>query len=487
MRGARRAGRSKGWHAKYLGSTETGRGGKRQITAFPSILCERRKQVDLLADRLVLTCRSTRFRVYGDQGGAKLAKCPPDARLHRSKRFPSLLCDFLMATSMEKCQFHNLPIGPLQRRHGATDVHGVFGSATGACNFTHVKGVDRRGIGRDQIGMSVARAPQIDRLMPTYSTRPRQRASATHVELGCQIPNRDKRFLHHVVCIRPVLQNPNRNCVEPPNGEIVELGKRFAIALRDALDKKYADFGRLAGLFPTAPRRDWTLGGRRTPGSGRRFEKHRERERGGNTVPYRRISAYRARCLAVNDTFPYCAYADKRGVRPRVGSHRRASRGANRPAAMIHIVLFNPEIPQNTGNVGRMCALTRSRLHLIHPLGYTIDDRNLRRAGMDYWRSLDVHEHSNWEAFRASAAVPRRLWLFTTKTKQSFWQAKFADGDGLLFGNEGSGAPDWLHAEIGEPFRVTIPHANPELRSLNLSTAAGVACYEALRQTRLLS
>ena len=73
---------------------------------------------------------------------------------------------------------------------------------------------------------------------------------------------------------------------------------------------------------------------------------------------------------------------------------------------MIHIVLFQPEIPQNTGNVGRMCALTKSRLHLIHPLGFKITDRNLRRAGMDYWFSLDVHEHADWKAFRSSAVRP---------------------------------------------------------------------------------
>jgi len=151
---------------------------------------------------------------------------------------------------------------------------------------------------------------------------------------------------------------------------------------------------------------------------------------------------------------------------------------------MLHLVLFQPEIAPNTGNVGRMCALTCSRLHLIHPLGFQITDRNLRRAGMDYWKSLDVHEHADWPAFRASPLAPRRLWLFTTKTPRSFWEAEFADGDGLVFGNEGSGAPAWLHEEIGEGQRVTIPQANPDLRSLNLSTAAGIACYEALRQLR---
>ena len=149
---------------------------------------------------------------------------------------------------------------------------------------------------------------------------------------------------------------------------------------------------------------------------------------------------------------------------------------------MVHVVLFQPEIAPNTGNVGRMCALTKSRLHLIHPLGFVINDRNLRRAGMDYWKSLDVHEHADWAAFRASDVGPRRLWLFTTKTEQSFWGVRYADGDGLLFGNEGAGAPQWLHDEIGATQRLTIPQWNPALRSLNLSTAAGIATFEAMRQ-----
>ena len=148
---------------------------------------------------------------------------------------------------------------------------------------------------------------------------------------------------------------------------------------------------------------------------------------------------------------------------------------------MLHVVLFQPEIAPNTGNIGRMCAVTRSRLHLIHPLGYVINDRNLRRAGMDYWKSLDVHEHADWGAFRTSPHAPRRLWLFTTKSERSFWDVRFADEDGMVFGNESSGAPEWLHRELDD-FRVTIPRANSGLRSLNLSTAAGVACYEAMRQ-----
>ena len=130
---------------------------------------------------------------------------------------------------------------------------------------------------------------------------------------------------------------------------------------------------------------------------------------------------------------------------------------------MLHVVLFQPQIPQNTGNIGRMCAVTRSRLHLVHPLGFEVTDRNLKRAGMDYWFSLDVHHHADWAAFKASPAAPARLWLFTTHATKGFWDVKYADGDGLVFGNEEAGAPDWLHAELTDPQRVKIPHANGEL------------------------
>ncbi len=149
---------------------------------------------------------------------------------------------------------------------------------------------------------------------------------------------------------------------------------------------------------------------------------------------------------------------------------------------MLHVVLFQPEIPQNTGNVGRLCDVTGSRLHLIHPLGFEITDRNLRRAGMDYWRRLDIVEHATWDAFLESDQRPCRTWLFTTHATQSFWDVRFADGDGLLFGREASGCPDWLHAWATDRRRVRIPQANPRARSLNLSTAAGIATFEALRQ-----
>jgi tRNA (cytidine/uridine-2'-O-)-methyltransferase len=149
----------------------------------------------------------------------------------------------------------------------------------------------------------------------------------------------------------------------------------------------------------------------------------------------------------------------------------------------LHIVLFQPEIPQNTGNIGRLCAVTGATLHLIHPLGFKIEDRHLKRSGMDYWYELDLVEHASWDAFLASPRLPKRLWLFTTKAQQSYWDASFEEGDGLLFGSESAGVPDYVHAYAGDK-RITLPQFNPKLRSLNLSTAVGIASYEALRQFR---
>jgi tRNA (cytidine/uridine-2'-O-)-methyltransferase len=149
----------------------------------------------------------------------------------------------------------------------------------------------------------------------------------------------------------------------------------------------------------------------------------------------------------------------------------------------LEIILFEPEIPQNTGNVGRLCAFTGARLHLIEPLGYSLDDRYLRRSGMDYWEHLDVSIHKSWQSFKDSPGFPKRIWLFTTHAKQTFWDVDFEMGDALLFGNEGHGCPDWLHKEIGDAHRVTLPRFNEQpLRSLNLATSVGIATYEALRQ-----
>ena len=151
---------------------------------------------------------------------------------------------------------------------------------------------------------------------------------------------------------------------------------------------------------------------------------------------------------------------------------------------MIEVILFEPEIPQNTGNVGRLCSFANCRLHLIHPLGFEINDKNLRRAGMDYWKSLELVEHKSWEDFLCSPKRPKRLHLFSTHAKLSMWETSFKDGDGLLFGNEGHGVPPHVHEWFGIR-KVSIPRMKNGLRSLNLAVSVGIATYEALRQISL--
>ena len=148
---------------------------------------------------------------------------------------------------------------------------------------------------------------------------------------------------------------------------------------------------------------------------------------------------------------------------------------------MIHIILFRPEIPQNTGNIGRLCACTYTRLHLIHPLGFSLSERYIRRSGMDYWRYLDLREYANWEEFWQSQDRPQRIWLLTTHADRLYTDVTFKDGDGLLFGSEGAGCADFVHEALEET-RITIPMPNKEARSLNLATSAGIVRYEVLRQ-----
>ena len=148
---------------------------------------------------------------------------------------------------------------------------------------------------------------------------------------------------------------------------------------------------------------------------------------------------------------------------------------------MIDIILLHPEIPQNTGNIGRICAFSGSRLHLIHPLGFEINDKNLRRAGLDYWNALKVFEYQNWDDFLNSERKPQRIHLFTTHAEKPLWDVEFKMNDGLLFGNEGKGAPDEIH-KWAKDHRVTIPRFHSGLRSLNLAVSVGIATYEAIRQ-----
>jgi tRNA (cytidine/uridine-2'-O-)-methyltransferase len=150
----------------------------------------------------------------------------------------------------------------------------------------------------------------------------------------------------------------------------------------------------------------------------------------------------------------------------------------------FHIVLLNPEIPNNTGNIGRTAAATGCRLHIIHPIGFDMSEKARRRAGLDYWHLVDCREHQSWDDFLKSEQ-PQRMWMYTTKSARPHWEADFREGDYLLFGRETSGAPEHVHAWIGERFgdghRVTLPMVKGA-RSLNLATAVCAAVYEGLRQ-----
>lgn len=185
---------------------------------------------------------------------------------------------------------------------------------------------------------------------------------------------------------------------------------------------------------------------------------------------------------------------------------------------MFNIVLVAPEIPANTGNIGRTCVVTGSRLHLVEPLGFSLDERSLHRAGLGYWGSLDVVVHESWEAFLGAAGPGARLHLLTKKARRTYAEAIYRDGDFLVFGCESVGLPEGLlasHADLCEripmlPDAASIRNADawgspgrggheallaqdacgnfidPEdyrISALNLSNAAAVVLYEALRQT----
>ncbi|RKI68755.1 tRNA (uridine(34)/cytosine(34)/5-carboxymethylaminomethyluridine(34)-2'-O)-methyltransferase TrmL [bacterium 1xD42-67] len=146
---------------------------------------------------------------------------------------------------------------------------------------------------------------------------------------------------------------------------------------------------------------------------------------------------------------------------------------------MLNIVLVEPEIPQNTGNIARTCAATRSRLHLVKPLGFDISDRAVRRAGLDYWPMVDLQVYDSLDHFFAVHPEPD-LWLATTKAPRDYAQAQFREDCWLMFGKETAGLPEdlrlrWSHRCIRIPMR-------PDARSLNLANSVAVLTYEALRQ-----
>lgn len=145
----------------------------------------------------------------------------------------------------------------------------------------------------------------------------------------------------------------------------------------------------------------------------------------------------------------------------------------------MHVVLYQPQIPPNTGNIARLCVATRSVLHLIKPLGFATDDATLRRAGLDYWRHLELYYYEGWEDFLQKQAGAR-MYFYSKKASRPYTAVAYQEGDYLVFGSETQGLPDDILANYADR-TLTIPMWGPT-RSINLSTSVGIVLYEALRQ-----
>jgi tRNA (cytidine/uridine-2'-O-)-methyltransferase len=147
---------------------------------------------------------------------------------------------------------------------------------------------------------------------------------------------------------------------------------------------------------------------------------------------------------------------------------------------MFNIVLLEPEIPHNAGAAGRLALATGSSLHLVKPLGFSLEDKYVKRTGLDYWHDVDLHVWENFEEF-SGAMGAKRMWFLSTKAKKSPWDAGFEAGDCLVFGKETKGLPEEMIARAGE-MALKIPMRPGSTRSLNLSTAVAIVLYEAVRQ-----
>ena len=149
----------------------------------------------------------------------------------------------------------------------------------------------------------------------------------------------------------------------------------------------------------------------------------------------------------------------------------------------LHIALIEPEIPPNTGNIARLCAATATSLHLIEPLGFSVDDADVRRAGLDYWDDVDLWVHPDWYTFRDAISRDRCLY-FSANAARPYWDACFRPNSCLVFGSETRGMPTRILEKHPEQcFQIPMPAS--KVRSLNLATAAGIVLYEALRQLSL--
>ncbi len=158
----------------------------------------------------------------------------------------------------------------------------------------------------------------------------------------------------------------------------------------------------------------------------------------------------------------------------------------------FNIVLVEPEIPPNTGNIARLCSATNTRLHLVHPLGFKITDKELKRAGLDYWHLLDVKEYQDWEDFLVkiiekeigdskTKKLSSNFWFISTRGEKNIWEVNFNPGDYLIFGSETRGLSENILNNVPKENIVSIL-MNGKTRSLNLSTSAGIVLYEGLRQ-----
>jgi tRNA (cytidine/uridine-2'-O-)-methyltransferase len=148
----------------------------------------------------------------------------------------------------------------------------------------------------------------------------------------------------------------------------------------------------------------------------------------------------------------------------------------------FHVVLHQPEIPQNTGNIGRTCVAAQAKLWLVRPLGFRLDEHHLKRAGLDYWQHLQWEAPEHWQQLR-SRLKTSRMWFFTKRATRCYTNADFQHGDALVFGSETAGLPDQILDEAAE-FAIRIP-VEAEVRCLNLACSVAIGLFEAVRQTEL--
>lgn len=150
----------------------------------------------------------------------------------------------------------------------------------------------------------------------------------------------------------------------------------------------------------------------------------------------------------------------------------------------INVVLVNPEIPQNTGSIARTCAATETPLHIIEPMAFKIDEKRVRRAGLDYWPYVDLHQHLSWENY-LKTEQPKKIWMLSKFAERPYFDAQLSTGDAIVFGSETKGLGEKMLESIPAEQRLCIPMSCKEVRSLNLSNAVSIVLYEYIRQSQI--